>query len=582
MLSPRCTLSKLAPPRHSADLRPRRALTYTFACVLAMAGVLCAGLPAPARADNSPDAALARLLDNARAAAAAPGRCAQPGIDRLVRILCTGRIRIGVRDDYPLFSTHTETTRQGYEVDVAQAIARQLGVDITFTKVKAATRIPLLADDSTDLVIATMGDNTQRETQARFIKPHYYRSETMLVGARDLAAADWEDIRGLTVCVTVGNGSNAELVSRGARLMLFDQAVSLPERLGDQTCTLAAQDDSFFAYYFADPSFASRFSEKIGFAQIPWGMGVARDGSERLGRALDLMSQIFHRDGIFLAAARANHIGTGFLEQQQAVWGRPECNTDTGSTDPACILPPANAELQPTPFAGSVSAFETWFAGSTGFDLLLPMLKTAPAWSLFLNGVLNSLVLIAGALSATLAFALLFGAAMGARSRLLRWPARGITIALQSSPILLTLVIAAAIIHALVPYSSMVALGAAIVALGLSNGSNAGQAISEAYLTLRAERAGLPVDRIDLFSRALGRSVTQIVAFLINAAKGTPIASFIGAPELLSALTDITSFSSGRVTTYTLLLVFYTAVVMAVEWLCRRFQRFLDRSHAVA
>ena len=205
-------MSKLAPLRHSADLLPHRTFVCTLACVLVMAAGLCAGLPAPARADNSPDAALIRLLDNARAEAAAPGRCAQRGIDRLVRILCTGRIRVGVREDYPLFSTHTGTTRRGYEVDVAQAVARKLGIDITFTKVKAATRIPMLADDSTDLVIATMGDNTQRETQARFIKPHYYRSETMLVGARDLTAADWENIRGLTVCVTVGNASNAELV----------------------------------------------------------------------------------------------------------------------------------------------------------------------------------------------------------------------------------------------------------------------------------------------------------------------------------------------------------------------------------
>jgi hypothetical protein len=49
----------------------------------------------------------------------------------------------------------------------------------------------------------------------------------------------------------------------------------------------------------------------------------------------------------------------------------------------------------------------------TGFDLLLPMLKTAAGWSLFVDGVVNSLVLIAGALGATLAFALLFGAALG-------------------------------------------------------------------------------------------------------------------------------------------------------------------------
>ena len=211
---------------------------------------------------------------------------------------------------------------------------------------------------------------------------------------------------------------------------------------------------------------------------------------------------------------------------------------------------------------------------------MLPMLKTAPAWSLFKDGIVNSLILVTGALVATLIFGLAFGAALGSRSRLLRWPVRGLTVTLQSSPIVLTLVIAAAIIHAMFSYSSGVALGAAIVALGLANGSNAGQAISEAVLTLRAERAALQVGGLDLFSRALARSATQIVAFLINAAKGTPIASFIGAPELLSALSDITAFSSGRASTYALLLIFYTAVVMAVVWLCGRFRSFLERSHA--
>jgi ABC-type amino acid transport system permease subunit len=72
------------------------------------------------------------------------------------------------------------------------------------------------------------------------------------------------------------------------------------------------------------------------------------------------------------------------------------------------------------------------------------------------------------------------------------------------------------------------------------------------------------------------------VAFLINAAKGTPIASLIGAPELLSALTDISSFSNGRATIYTILLVFYTVIVMIVVWLCRRFERRLARSYAAA
>ena len=521
---------------------------------------------------DSPDAALAQLLQQARASL--PGACSQPQADRLIKILCAKRIRIGVRDYYPLFSTRNGDKREGYEVDVAQAIGRMLGVEVEFVRVNAATRIALLAEDRADLVIATMGHNTQRDSQVRFIRPHYYQSETSVVGRRALPIANVTDLPGRTVCVTVGNGSNAELVSQGARLMLFDEAGVLPDRLRDETCTLAAQDDSFFAYYFTDPDFSARYFPKFGFAQVPWGMAVARHGSDELARALDLISQIFHRDGLFVDVARGHRIGTTFLEQQMRVWRRPECNTATGSTNIACVLSALNTGLKPTPFAAEVTAFEAWLDAHTDIEVSLPMLKTAPAWSMFQDGVLNSLILIAGALSATLCFALLFGAAMGSRFAPLRWLARLVTVALQSSPIVLTLVIAAAIVHAFFTYSDAVALAASIAALGLANGSNAGQALSEAVWSLRAERTA--AGGLDLFSRALGRSATQIVAFLVNAAKGTPIASFIGAPELLSALTDITSFSSGRATTYTLLLVFYTAVVMVVVWLCGKLRLYLE------
>ncbi|HZQ01762.1 MAG TPA: transporter substrate-binding domain-containing protein, partial [Reyranella sp.] len=523
---------------------------------------------------RSPDAALAQVLEEARAS------CGQPNPDRLVKVLCGGTLRIGVRDYYPLFSTRDGEKRDGYELDIADAIADRLGVKLEFVRVNAASRIPLLAEDRIDLVIATMGHNTQRDSQVRFVRPHYYQSETTVVGPRAAIVASWLDMPGRTVCATVGNGSNAELVSHDVRLMLFDEAGVLPGKLRDGTCQLAAQDDSFFAYYFTEPDFAAAFSQKFGFAQVPWGMAVARTGSDRLARALDLMSQIFHRDGVFLDIARKHHISTNFLREQQAVWKRIDCDTATGSTNQACILPALDADLEPTSFAARVSTFESWINAKTGTSILLPMLKTVPAWSLFLGGVANSLILIAGALLSTLVFALLLGGAQAAPWRLLHWPAHALTVVLQSSPIVLTLVIAAALAREFFDFSDVVALGAAIMALGLVNGSNAGQAISEAVATVRAEDARDGVRRGHRFRRAVGRSSSQLVSFLVNAAKGTPIASFIGAPELLSALTDITSFSTGRVTTYWLLLIFYIVVVMAVVWLCGRLQHWLARSYA--
>ena len=551
----------------------RRVLFVVLVWCVAFAGL-------SARAET-PDEALKKLIDEARAAAAVPGACEQPGLDRLVRIFCDAKIRVGVREYYPLFGTREGQVRSGYDVDVAREIAKHLGVEPVFTRVNAASRIPLLADDKIDLTIATMGHNTQRDGQVRFIRPHYYQSETIIVGPKGLTIKDWPDIASRTICVTIVNNSNAQIVSHNARLMLFDEAGVLPDRLRDETCVLAAQDDSFFDYYFTEPAFANAYDRKFGFAQLPWGMAVALTGSDRLARALDLMSQIFHRDGIFLAVAKQNRISLGFLELQRAVWNRPDCNTDAGSTSPACILPALSAALEPTPFAGQVAAFEAWLETHTGISVQFPMFKTMPAWQLFKAGIVNSLVLVAGALAATLLFALALGALQSSQSFLLRWPARALTIVLQSSPVVLTLVISAAVALALFPYSSAVAIGAAIVALGLMNGANAGQAIGEAMHSLRTERGGPPAPTVDLFGRAVSRSATQIVSFLVNAAKGTPIASFIGAPELLSALTDITSFASGRASTYSLLLVFYVCVVMVVVWLCDKLRVWLERRQMV-
>ena len=330
---------------------------------IVLAGFL-GGIPMAASA-ATPDVALDQLLQSAHDASAVPGTCAKPDTDRLIKAFCVGHIRAGVRDDYPLFGSTTGPKRSGYEITVVQEIAKRLGLDVEFVKVKPANRISMLGDDHIDFVIATMGDTVQRESQARFIKPPYYQSETIFVGPQNRPIADWEALRGRTVCVTVGNGSNAELLSRGTRLMLFDDPVALTARLSDQTCTLAAQDNSFFAYYFSEPDFGSRFSGKFGFAGVPWGMAVSRDGSDKLARALDLISQILHRDGVFIEAGRTNHIDVSFLQRQQVLWSSPTCNTDDSQTHPECVIPPSNAELAPTSFANSVTVFEKWFSAKT-------------------------------------------------------------------------------------------------------------------------------------------------------------------------------------------------------------------------
>ncbi|MDK3018207.1 transporter substrate-binding domain-containing protein [Pseudodonghicola flavimaris] len=525
---------------------------------------------------ETPEQGLERLLDDLRAGM--PATCGAPEPDRLLQVLCSGKLRIGVRDNYPLFATEAGGHRTGYDIEVARALAAHLGVVAEWVPVRPATRISTLAEGAADVVIATMGHNTRRDTEARFIRPHYYRSETIIVGPRDVAVSDWDDLRSRTVCTTIGNYANAHIVSRDVRVMLFDSASRLPEALRNGTCRFVAHDDSFFASYLRTGPIAEAFDRKFGFDPVPWGMAVAATGSTELARALDLISEIMHRDGEFLALARQSGIFTAFLEEQQRLWQSRACS----ETPQSCLIPALNAVPPPTAFAPRVEQVLAWTERNLGFSPSLPMLMTQPAWDLFLAGIVNSLVLVFGALVATLVFSVGVGALSALPFRLTRALSWLIVVALQSSPVLLTLVVVTAVAHVLFTYSSGVALGAAIVALGLMNGANAGQAIGEAAESLRREQGLGRSLTLPLFGAAMSRSLTQILSFLVNAAKGTPVASFTGAPELLAALTDITSFSSGRGDTYAIVLVFYLGVVSLVVWASTRTRRAIERRRAGA
>lgn len=523
-------------------------------------------------------AAAERMLDQAKATAA--NSCIQTS-EALVRILCTRQLRVGLRTYYPGFSVRDGSGRfTGFEVDIARRIADFLGVTLVPVPVDPKSRIPMVAAGDVDLVIATMGHNMLRDDEVRFIRPHYYESRTVVVGSRDSPVRDWDDLVGKTVCLPSGSSSNIEFIRHHIRILTFDRPEQLLDALAFNECAFIVHDDTFFADPLTQPRWSAQFDVKFGFAPLPWGMAVARTGSMQLAALLDDLSAAFHAEGVFLQLAHKHRLDDIFLQDEQRRWASPRCIAADDMTEANCLIPPV--DTSDANDISSVAAQATWLEGAAadwmGLRLDLSLLKHRSALGLLLEGVGYSLALVAGAVVATMGFALGFGWLMGHGPMVLRRAVGALTALGQTSPLPLLLFFGYIIAGGVTQYTGVVALVAAVLVIGFYNGANAGRAISDAYQAARGSPSG---DRS--FLGAVSVAGIQLVAFLINATKGTPAAGMIGVPEFLNVMTDLTAYSRDRVIVFLTLLVFYTGLVLAVIALLARVEaRLASRVRASA
>jgi polar amino acid transport system substrate-binding protein len=519
----------------------------------------------PARADESPAMTAAQqMLDQARASTAG---CTQTS-EVLVRILCAKQLRVGLRSYYPGFSVRDQSNAfSGFEVDIARRIADFLGVRLVPVVVDTKTRIPLVADGDIDLVIATMSHNVQRDGEVRFVRPHYYASQSVVVGARDRTVHDWDDLVGQTVCLPSGAISNIVFIRHHIRILTFDQPEQLLDALEFNECAFVMHDNTFFAEALMRPNWANRFAVKFGFAPTPWGMAVARSGAKQFAALLDELSVAFHVDGVFLRLARDHGLDDVFLLEEQSRWALPRCIAADGMVEANCLIPPVDTSdaNDVSMMAAQAAWLEKAATNWLGLRLDLSPLKHQSAIGLLLEGVGYSLALVVGVVLTTTAFALSLAWLMTHGPTAMRLGVAGLAAIGQTSPLPLLLFFGFVVAGGVTQYSGFVALGAAVVVIGFYNGTNAAQAIKDAHQAVQGRS----------FLSAVSAAGIQLFAFLINATKGSPAAGMIGVPEFLNVTTDLTAYSRDRVAVYLLLLLFYTGLVLAVIALLSRLETWL-------
>jgi putative glutamine transport system substrate-binding protein len=123
-------------------------------------------------------------------------------VDRIVK---SGKIIVGVKDDVPKFGMFNKETNQyeGLEIDIAKAIAKKiLGNDqhIEFVPVNAKNRGPFLKSDKIDIVLATFTLTEERKNYYEF-SDVYYTDPVGIMVKKSSGITTFKDLEGKKIGV---------------------------------------------------------------------------------------------------------------------------------------------------------------------------------------------------------------------------------------------------------------------------------------------------------------------------------------------------------------------------------------------
>jgi polar amino acid transport system substrate-binding protein len=124
--------------------------------------------------------------------------------DALDAIMKAKVIKIAVPQDFaPFGSAGPDLKPQGYDIDMANLIGKELGVKTEIIAVTSANRIPYLQTKKADLVISSLGKNPEREKVIDF-SDAYAPFFSGVYGTKAIAVSKLEDLAGKTIGATRG------------------------------------------------------------------------------------------------------------------------------------------------------------------------------------------------------------------------------------------------------------------------------------------------------------------------------------------------------------------------------------------
>ncbi len=201
----------------------------------------------------------------------------------LDELVASGKIKIAIPEDTPLFGTlAADGSYEGYDVDIANMLAKDMGVTAELVPVSSQNRIPYLTSGKVDLVISSMGIKPERALVINFSNA-YAPFFWAVYGSADKKVANVEDAKAYTIGATLGTLEEiafSEAAGPDANIMRFDDQATTVQAFVSGQVDLIVTGNSIAAQIMKDHP-EMNVESKFVLQQSPCHIGVRR-GDEAL------------------------------------------------------------------------------------------------------------------------------------------------------------------------------------------------------------------------------------------------------------------------------------------------------------
>jgi polar amino acid transport system substrate-binding protein len=208
-------------------------------------------------------------------------------------IKAKGTATVGVQmDQFPWGFIDPKGQNDGFDIEIAKLIGKELGVEVKFERITGQNRIPLLVNGNVDFLVPSMTITEERAKVIQYVIP-YSSNDITVWGKKDAAIKANEDLGKYMIGVNRGSAFDPLLVKvapPNTQIKRFDDDATTVQSL------LSGQVDAIvgsitYGLVIKQAGYDAQFERKYKVADNFQGMAVRKGDQEMLDFLTDFVTR---------------------------------------------------------------------------------------------------------------------------------------------------------------------------------------------------------------------------------------------------------------------------------------------------